>query len=235
MKTIIRLSVDYLEKALISMTLLSLAFISVSGWLYKAQAEGTDAYASLPKKLAICAMISLILIGCVEIVRRGRADDQSASKAEYFQHIRLFYLFLTNGLANTIIARRRGLRHQGIARLLGGLSFLIVIGLIIYTLGQSFYISADINLKENQAIASANLQYEATFFNRSLIIAPTEISGGAEPQVSAVLHSDGYDDVVINKVTEGYETTYIGPRRFTVKVNKITPSMVFFFVERLPE
>ncbi|SRR6266404_208264 len=225
MKSIAELYLAYLERALISMVLASLAFISISGIVYGRSAR-------IPAALAV---VTLGLIFYVELGRRGVLKVHPEFERNGLREIRLFsYLVERKAvqISNALHFTSRGVQ-QNLSRIAGTL----IVVLIVSTLWSSFHISADITLRKNQVIVEAGPRVPASIFNSALVIEVLQISAeGGVHRVTALIHSAGYPDLKIEGERVDYQTTYAaGDRRFIVRITEIGDFSAKFFVERLTD
>ena len=211
MKTLASLYLDYLERVVIGMVLMSLIFILVSGFAYG-------------DKGRLHAFLSILPLGLIVFVEFGRRRVAHDFKGKPFSEIRLFWFLLKEKVAK--LSPKKEMLQQTVS---GGLVIVVVV-LAMGVIWSSFSISANIALQKNQAIAAAMPGIPTTFFNKELVIDVQQIDNGPSPRVTAVIESPGLPSARIEDVGIGYTTTYNG---FRIQVRNIDDLTADFFVERL--
>lgn len=224
MKSIAKLYLAYVETAVISILLATLVLISVSGFIYGGKGW-------LPGALAVLILCCILY---VSLDRHSALKESPELRGRLFAETRLFLLILQRKMLRMTRSFFRSSRRQAMQQVLSRIGPIIIVALTMWTLWSSFSISADIQkVKKNQAIVAAGPGIPATVFNRAIVIEIIQISMGTPPRVTAVIHADGYPDAKIENAPVGYETIYVGPDRFSIRVQKINNLSAEFFVERI--
>lgn len=234
MKSIAELYLAYLEMALINIVLASLVFIAVSGWVYGGRGRTPAALAT----------VTLALIILVTIDRRRLSSAYPEPTKKPFRALRLFWQKLHKKVLSLTGLLNSEPRKQALANNLSMLLAIIIAALAIGSLYFSFSISADISsvkkqakaynevpLTRNQARVLVDVGEPATIFNNTLVIEVVQVTSGLSPKVTAVIRSDGGEEVRIEGQGIGYETTY--GNRFLIRIIDVKDSAAKFFVERL--
>lgn len=229
MKSIIRLYFDYFEKMIIGLLFSSLVLISLCGFIY-----GRSAL-----KPAIIATVVLFITAYVESGRSRILQESPELNKKPFKEVKLFSALLESNLvritARFSLVSNKPKLQSSITKAVP----ILIVTLALYALYSSVLISANIanskRLYRNQASVEASVGVPATLFNRLLVIGILQISAGDTPTVTAIIHSEGFQDLAISNQSAGYETTYTGRGRFRIRIDKFTPPSVWFFVERLPD
>ena len=225
MRSIVGLYLAYLELIIISMIVVTLIFISVSGLTF-----GGDGL--LPATLAI---ITLSLIGFIVISRRNALAEHPELKRRPFGEFRLFLFILEKKFLKVadslnLVSRKKAVRYSG------WIAGAMLAVLLISAIWWSFSISADISLRRNQARVTVRPPEPATIFNRAVIIEVLETSAeanGHPARVTAIIKSEGYPEMKVEGEGIGYTTTYAG--RFLIRILDANDSTAKFFVERLED
>jgi hypothetical protein len=220
MESIGALYLDYLERTVVGLVLISLLVIVVLG-------STSGGKGVLPATLAA---VTLGLIAYVEVGRRRVIREHPEFKRKLFKEIRLFWFLLQQKVSRQVGSLPAHTRKQATQQAASRVLALLIVVLATGTIWSSFSISADIALQMNQAIAGARPGINATFFNRALVIVVEQVDNGT---VTATVSSEGYPDVRIESQGVDYETIYNGPSTFRIRVLEINNPRVKFFVERL--
>jgi hypothetical protein len=224
MKSILSLYLGYLETVVISTMLGAFILISVSGFLVGNSAR-------IPATLAL---VTLLIIAGVVVGRRRTLKEHPELKNKSFGETRVFFTSLQNITALIQKETGKGVERQGSHSLLGFIGVAIIVALMTLTLWSSVTISANMaNLRKNQTIIEATKVIPAFAFNRALIIEVKEVSNVPEPRVTAVIHVAGFSDININNEAKGYEIIIQANDQFLVRINDVTPTGAFFFIERI--
>jgi hypothetical protein len=234
MKSFVSICLIYLETAIISLVTGGLILISISGITYDA----------IGQILAISAILMLIWITIVSLKRRQVLDENDHFNGKDFKEIRVFII-------ESKIMLKKIIRYNPLTGMIQYAPLVIVLGAFV-VLFSAFASSAEhtrerheretlfrLNqeklLTPNEAIVEAAPGYPATLFNKSLIIDVLKLSGGLHPRVTAVIKSNGLQDMAIDNELEGYETTFMGNNQFKVQINRIDSSSVHLYVKRLTD
>lgn len=229
MKSIAELYLAYLEKALISMVLASLVFISVSGIV-----NGGIGLLS-----AVLSIVTLGLIVTIEIDRRRAANIHPEFKTRPFGETRLFWVLFEEKVFRIAKSLHFGSREP--QRYLIRIAAILILAL---SMGATWsFVYADIQRK-NQAIIQVEPGVPATAIVKAakigFVIEVVQISAQASGhKVTALIHPVGNPDGAGNPDTKiesegvGYETTYsVVSQQFIIRIIKISDSSATFLLER---